>query len=179
MENLHTYLNAESKQGFALCYENNQVVEKFASEHGMDLFLAKMYFMELKKFLFLCSISEERLAPSKEIDKIWHSFILFTKDYRFYCINFLGRFIDHIPDTGKTKPEGNYLANTLNKYDEIFGFIEDRVWKVIPEQKNHYYPDYEAPCGAGDESSSSCTFSGNCFDCTSSGKDLGENPNDL
>ena len=39
-----------------------------------------------------------RLAmPSRAVDAAWHGFILFTAEYRFFCQQAFGRYLDHVP----------------------------------------------------------------------------------
>ena len=78
-------LNKETRMNLALSYVNQDIVTKFCDEYSIDEELGKDYFQEIKKFLFLCANTTDRLAPSAELDKIWHTFILFTKEYRQYC----------------------------------------------------------------------------------------------
>lgn len=42
-------------------------------------------------------ISKERNVPSKEVDEVWHTFILHTKLYEEYCKKEFGTFIHHNP----------------------------------------------------------------------------------
>lgn len=39
----------------------------------------------------------ESFSPSAMVDKGWHAFILYTKDYAQYCDKAAGRFIHHNP----------------------------------------------------------------------------------
>lgn len=87
----------------ALGYKNPNVIKKHASELGISLKEAEIHFEECKKFLYLCSITDNPLSPSKGIDAIWHTFILFTKDYNNFCLNYLGRFVHHTPDVERTE----------------------------------------------------------------------------
>jgi hypothetical protein len=164
--------NLSLKSHYALSYENQNVVNKISVELNITEHLAHDYFFELKRFLYLCSISEQKLAPTPEIDKAWHTFILFTKDYRLYCHNYLSMFIDHIPETKKSISKENYLKNTISLYHKTFGKLNNNVWQVKVITKTLV----SAEC----ESEHSCVFTGNCFNCTDSGQScVGENPNDL
>lgn len=197
MENVFSNLNDETKIKLALSYENADIIEKFCSEYGVEQELAKDYFIEVKKFLYLCANTTDRLAPSAEIDKIWHTFILFTKDYRQYCMHFLGKFIDHMPEVKKDTEEldehkENCLLNTITHYNIVFGDLNNEVWQIP------YKDEIEEDCSncsncsscnsdcqfcsscEGRGSQPSCVFTGNCFSCTDSGYScVGENPNDL
>lgn len=195
MDNIFLNLNTETKINLALSYENADIVEKFCAENEVEQDVAKQYFIEIKKFLYLCANTTDRLAPSAEIDKIWHTFILFTKDYRQYCVHFLGKFIDHVPEVRKdtTEPKENCLLNTVNHYENVFGDLNNEVWQI--PFKNETEDDDCSNCNncssCNDDSQScsscegggsqpSCVFTGNCFDCTDSGYScVGENPNNL
>ncbi len=175
----------------ALSYENNDIIEKFKTEYGIENEeFAKEYFIEVKKFLYLCAKTTDRLAPSAEIDKIWHTFILFTKDYRQYCMNFLGKFIDHVPEVKKdsTEPKENCLLNTITHYEMVFGPLNNKVWQVPyknDEEDCSNCSSFNKDCNncsscEGRGSQPSCVFTGNCYDCKDSGYScVGENPNDL
>lgn len=193
MENLFANINDKTKINLALSYENSDIIDKFSSEYGVENDLAKEYFIEIKKFLYLCSNSTEKLAPSPEIDKIWHTFILFTKEYRLYCINFLGKFIDHVPEVNKGVPtlKENYLLNTITNYINVFGTLNNNVWQVeFKDETQQEESDRSSDCSncnsgcsncsSCEPSEHSCVYTGNCYSCTDSGQScVGENPNDL
>lgn len=132
-----------------LSYENKDIVEKFSQERNINSNESEIYFNEVKKFLLLCSISENTYTPSKEIDKIWHTFILFTRDYRFFCKNYLGTFIDHIPEL---KNEKGPYTEILNKYQHTI----KTIYNVYDDVNKELWPIL---------TSSECFMTGNCFDC--------------
>lgn len=200
MENVFSNLNDETKIKLALSYENADIITKFCSEYDFEQEVAKDYFIEVKKFLYLCANTTDRLAPSAEIDKIWHTFILFTKDYRQYCIHFLGKFIDQVPEVKKDteeldEPKENCLLNTITHYKNVFGELNNEVWQI--PFKNEIEEEDCSNCNecsnctndcsnndcnncSGRGSQPSCVFTGNCYDCQNSGYScVGENPNDL
>lgn len=195
MDNIFQNLSTETRINLALSYENSDIIEKFCSEYSVNKELAKEYFIEVKKFLYLCSSSDEVLAPSTEIDKIWHTFILFTKDYRLYCMHFLGKFIDHVPEVNKKDAPHceNYLLNTITNYKSVFGELNDNVWQIprkTEENINCLSNDIDfSGCNSNCQSCSnsegrgsqpSCVYTGNCFNCSNSGYScVGENPNDI
>jgi hypothetical protein len=190
----------QAKINLALSFENKAILQKFRFEQDASEQTAEDYFMELKKFLYLCANTKQTLAPSAEIDKIWHTFILFTKEYRNYCTDFLGKFIDHVPEVEQeeqvdTTSKENYLLNTLELYKIVFGDINNAVWKVsilntyCNEDANCSNSSECSNCSSSCESCSSCSsrgsqpscvFTGNCYSCTNSGYScVGENPNDM
>ena len=195
MENSFNNLNKETRIKLALSFENPDIVTKFCEEHSIDEITGNQYFQEVKKFLYLCANTTDRLAPSADLDKVWHTFILFTKEYRQYCQQFLGKFIDHVPEVKKdtSVAKENYLQNTIAHYEREFGDLNNQVWQI--PFLNNTDEDDDSNCSEcsscnnecqscssceGRGSQPSCVYTGNCFDCTDSGYScVGENPNDL
>ena len=79
-------------------YKNPALVNKLQVEHQLSAKEATDLFEDTKRFLALCATTPARLAPTRAIDKGWHSFILFTVDYAQFCKQFCGRFIHHVPE---------------------------------------------------------------------------------
>jgi hypothetical protein len=53
---------------------------------------------ECRLFLTACARSEKDLAPpTAECDDVWHAFILHTREYREYCLQHVGHFVEHSP----------------------------------------------------------------------------------
>lgn len=63
-------------------------IDRPTAERIMDQALA---------FLGACAVTTSPLSPSEKVDIGWHTFILYTKDYRQFCDRIAGRFIDHVP----------------------------------------------------------------------------------
>ncbi len=147
MENSFNNLNKETRIKLALSFENPDIVTKFCEEHSIDEITGNQYFQEVKKFLYLCANTTDRLAPSAELDKIWHTFILFTKEYRQYCQQFLGKFIDHVPEVKKdtSVAKENYLQNTIAHYERECGDLNNQVWQDLLmrnlHQASHLYKE--------------------------------------
>jgi len=60
---------------------------------------AEMVLRELRTFFQVALAAQGRMVsmPSQAVDVAWHEFILFTKGYRLFCRQGLGRFLDHTP----------------------------------------------------------------------------------
>lgn len=73
--------------------------------------------------------------PSIVADDLWHTFLLYSKEYREFCMNSFGRIIDHEPHT-EEKPENaefKTVWNTysiLNKRNGAKAFDLDRKYNV-------------------------------------------------
>jgi hypothetical protein len=82
----------------ATSYKNDALVTKFSNEMGIDRERAIQLFEETKSFLAkAASVTSPIEPPSREVDAMWHSFILFTKDYLVFCRDYLGTFVHHVP----------------------------------------------------------------------------------
>src|SRR5712691_11040907 len=85
--------------------------------------------MELayKRFLtLLVTHPEETIAPSKDVDKVWHGHILDTLKYAEDCQNVLGYFLHHFPYFGmRGEEDAKNLAaaaeNMKRLYQQEFG----------------------------------------------------------
>ncbi|MBY4675810.1 glycine-rich domain-containing protein [Marinobacterium arenosum] len=53
----------------------------------------------LRDYFHLCNQADRKMVsmPSQVVDEAWHSFILFTREYRRFCQAALGRFLHHTP----------------------------------------------------------------------------------
>lgn len=54
------------------------------------------YLPEFQKFMALCSVYRPGML-SDGVDRIWHGFMLISRRYREFCLEFLGRQLDHLP----------------------------------------------------------------------------------
>ncbi len=55
----------------------------------------------LKIFFMMCLLNKYKKIPvimeSQYVDELWHSFILDTREYQFFCKSFYGKIIHHTP----------------------------------------------------------------------------------
>ena len=89
-----------------LRYENAEVVRRFAADHAVSLADAEDVFLETKRWLWLCANVDARvplLSEARAIDLMWHTFLLFTRDYARFCDEYFGAFIHHYPRTSDVK----------------------------------------------------------------------------
>ncbi len=93
---------------------------------------------ELKRYLILAIVANNDSDGfgmySKDVDNLWHSFILFTKNYSSFCDKYRGKFIHHNPRTDemqtvKQRAEARQnLCNFIKMYEEIFEEEIHPVW---------------------------------------------------
>jgi len=60
----------------------------------------------LREYFHLCNIAGRRMVamPSQVVDVAWHEFILFTRNYEYFCRKALGRFLHHTPAEAMPSP---------------------------------------------------------------------------
>lgn len=89
-----------------LTYENAEVVKRFAGDYRVSIADAEEIFLETKRWLWLCASAPQRiplLSEARVIDLMWHTFLLFTRDYARFCEEYLGGFVHHYPRTSDVK----------------------------------------------------------------------------
>lgn len=85
----------------AINYPIPHVIERYKKDYGVSDEIAQMHERELKRYLIISAINYPTPIDmfSKEVDHLWHTFILFTEEYEKYCKEMFGRFIHHAPKT--------------------------------------------------------------------------------
>jgi hypothetical protein len=78
------------------------VSARIATEHEMDRSTAERIMDQALAFLGTCAISTTPISPARLVDVGWHTFILYTKEYREFCDRIAGRFIEHVPTDDPT-----------------------------------------------------------------------------
>ncbi|PIR89089.1 MAG: hypothetical protein COU07_02570 [Candidatus Harrisonbacteria bacterium CG10_big_fil_rev_8_21_14_0_10_40_38] len=101
------------------------VVERLASNSGLQPEDAERQMIELAKFLSVCAEYPGENAPSRVIDDLWHVFVLFTREYQRYCQENFGKFIHHTP-TGYAM--NNTYQKTRARAQEMFGELDQDLW---------------------------------------------------
>lgn len=97
---------------------------KLARKLGWSAPFALRAIDEYKKFVYLGMVSDFSVTPPKVIDQVWHEHLLFSRAYRDFCRDVLGREFDHNPELVPTKEQtGVFNAQyeaTLARYPEEF-----------------------------------------------------------
>lgn len=103
-----------------LKYKNTKIIERYDSQFPNSTLSGRDALNEFMKYVWLCHKHEYDKTESptdqalqfqctihtemEEIDNMWHTFLLFTKDYQSFCNQYLnGSFFHHDPLPRKTK----------------------------------------------------------------------------
>jgi hypothetical protein len=131
-----------------LAYRNQDIIDKFQENWDVTEDFAAELFEETKKWLWLSADSIYRESIGETVpplaigfsmtllDEMWHTFILFTKDYQAFCKQYFGFYINHAPTTKREKeavmaeyqadPEA-YEAKLEQEISAQYSYIYDRL----------------------------------------------------
>ncbi len=85
---------------------------------------------EYKKFLYLGSTADFPVTPPRVIDQVWHEHLLFSRGYREFCEEVLGREFDHHPEL---IPIDEQTARFQEQYDATLALYELEFGGEAPE----------------------------------------------
>lgn len=117
-----------------LAYKNDNILSRYQTEYPHSKLTPEEALAELMKYMWLCHkhALDKKNYPDKkslkfncvmhvemiDIDNMWHTFLLFTRDYQKFCQDYLaGIFFHHDPllPTQKKISKRNYAAE-LRRY---------------------------------------------------------------
>lgn len=123
-----------------LAYKNAPVLKLYEQNYPNNRLSAKDAFDEMLKYLWISKKHElDRLTqkdnaefPSqcfmprsmREIDEMWHEFILFTEDYSNFCQHYFGAYMHHLPNIFDNMPRPRAI-------------IEEEIAKMLPYIYDH------------------------------------------
>lgn len=112
-----------------------QFIDKLIRETGWTRSFALRATEEYRKFLLIAATVDHGVSPSVVVDQVWHTHILYTRHYWQMCREILGFEFHHEPAVGTTEDRGKLgdaYAQTLAKYQAIFGEIPADIWPTKP-----------------------------------------------
>ncbi len=115
-----------------LRYYNENVIFRYEKDYSTGKLKGTEAFYELLKYMWLsckhtqdlnknpndinlhfsCTVHEEM----KDIDNMWHTFLLFTQDYYAFCQQYLGVFFHHVPATSQSNLSKEEYETELSRY---------------------------------------------------------------
>jgi hypothetical protein len=132
-----------------LTYENQPVVRRFQKENPDKADRAHDIFKDLLRFFWGTRRHEldRKNSPEndelnfvfimdvemKEIDQMWHIFLLYTRDYMNFCQRYFGEYLHHQPDLVPIFEKRGFdfqlnLQRFLNYSFDRFGEATIRRW---------------------------------------------------
>lgn len=120
-----------------MAYQNDRVIQRYMLDYGASREEAEKCFTELKRFLLVCAVKTGYKVTSQPIDSMWHTFLLFTKAYKEFCEEYLGRFVNHEPFE-EARP--HVYLETRSFTADFFGHIDEKFWPM----------EAKMPCTSGE-----------------------------
>ena len=114
---------------------------------------------EYKRFLYLGMVSDFPVTPSRVIDQVWHEHLLFSRAYREFCRDVLGREFDHNPELLASDDQTGIFQSqyeaTLDLYETEFHMEPPaEIWST-PKFKDRRSVKPRKAQSSGDTSSAS------------------------
>jgi len=110
-----------------MSYRHERLLKRFTVDYNTSSEEAERCFEALKQFLIVCAIKPGYKVTSDSIDRMWHTFLLFTKDYKSFCEDNLGMFINHEPF--ETAFPNAYIE-TRAFAQNFFEHIDEYFWNL-------------------------------------------------
>jgi hypothetical protein len=117
-----------------LAYHHPGVVRRYCKDHDASQQEAEEIFRETLKWLYLCqraAVDETDGFPCAmtpeliKVDWMWHTFLLFTRDYADFCERYLGTFIHHVPDEDEHEDAAEEEEDLRARLIRQFGLVYD------------------------------------------------------
>jgi hypothetical protein len=144
----------------AVAESDERIVRKFLESYDLPPDEARDLLVETKKWLWLFAKSQEDAAaggapptlvvdePLRLLDEMWHTFILFTREYTDYCQKHFGRYIHHAPalqeDGMAGEADRSGAADRLRaRYEYVYDTLgEETVLKWYSEYATRYTAEF-------------------------------------
>jgi hypothetical protein len=99
--------------------------KRLAVENRWSVEYAQRVIAEYKKFAFLAVVAEHPVAPSDQVDQVWHLHLLYTRSYwEEFCPKVLQTPLHHGPTRGGKSENhkfNDWYSKTLASYTAFFG----------------------------------------------------------
>lgn len=116
-----------------LNYTHPHVIRRFAKDHPSEAHRAEEIFTDLMRFFWAGRMHEQdkKNNPAdanlrfsfimdeemKNIDQMWHVFLLYTKDYMAFCDDYFGEYLHHLPDlVDKMESQNDSFSQNLERF---------------------------------------------------------------
>src|SRR5215213_4873006 len=100
---------------------------KLSRKLGWTPLFARRAIEEYRKFVYLGIVGDFVVTPPKVLDQVWHEHLLFSRPYKTFCDEVLGRSFDHHPElissSDQTEIYRAQFEATLELYESEFSVL--------------------------------------------------------
>ena len=113
-----------------LGYKNDAIIARILKDHNkLTLYQAELLFQDTLCYLWLAN-KFNKIPPPPRIDKVWHIFIIFMKDYEQFCYKYFGRMIYHRPRKQDDK------VDDIGKQKRVLGLLNKHMRDRLSMSRN-------------------------------------------
>ncbi|MGV1915617.1 glycine-rich domain-containing protein [Rhizobium sp. 22-785-1] len=149
-------VDARRRAGIAEGFTLEPILARYCKDEGLSMEIAKDHRREMLRFLALSATAVQHgkfYGMTGAVDELWHTFVIFTRDYAAFCDAVAGRFLHHVPES-----DGQMSENTFEHY---LAFLDD--YEAV---FNEPAPAAYWPRPGGNSEVESCRGCGGCNGCT-------------
>jgi hypothetical protein len=132
-------------------YKNISILQRYSKDYPNNKLSAEEALSELLKYFWLCQkhSGDKKISSAdnldficaihpemREIDEMWHTFLLFTKEYQQFGEKYFGCFLHHIPNTEDDKPKLDDFEIKLERY---LSYVYDNLGEATLKK---WFADY-------------------------------------
>ncbi|QDK36918.1 hypothetical protein [Bdellovibrio sp. NC01] len=122
-------------------YKNEKALKLYRQNRATNHLSAEAAFQEMLKYLWLTqkhandlkTVANPDELPKhcvmlfsmREIDEMWHEFILVTKDYTEFCQKYFGKYLHHMPDVNENLV--GWRENDIAEVEKLLPYVYDNL----------------------------------------------------
>ncbi|UQA93821.1 glycine-rich domain-containing protein [Streptomyces halobius] len=105
-----------------------RLVDFCADEYGLERCVAERIQNEAIAMCYVMGITKagDEMAPSKQVDPGWHTFMLHTEEYAAWCRKNFGHFLHHRPNS-KLRTQG-LMTDVVGRIKKQGFAVDERLW---------------------------------------------------
>lgn len=115
----------------ALGFPMDHIIKRYRKDFDVEESVASIHEHEIRRYLYLSATHPgERWPMVASVDKLWHTFLLFTRDYQRFCNSLGVPFLHHEPFADETDHSrvAEAYARFLSCYRAEFGEPLASIW---------------------------------------------------
>ncbi len=141
----------------AEAFDMSDILARYQREQGFSRAVVADHHRELNRFLSVCATginAGKFYGMMGAIDELWHTFVIFTREYARFCDDVAGRFLHHVPEV---EGRGRLSDATLDQY---LAFLDDYERIYGEPAPSAYWP---RPVISAQDATTECS---GCNSCT-------------
>lgn len=111
-----------------------RIIDRYARDYDVTRGTAERHARELRRFLVLCAMNPDRRYGMRgNVDDIWHTFLIYSRDYADFCEKVAGTFIHHVPEEDSDGGDDSRRLESRESYDRTLSDYQTTFGESPPE----------------------------------------------